>query len=126
MMHYKGYVASVQYDADARILHGEVAGLRDVITFQADSVAGIEKAFRDSVDDYLVFCRQRGEKPEKPYSGQFIVRAGSELHRDLVAIAQATGRSLNAVVVDYLKREVQRSMTDAAASARRIRRRKSA
>jgi predicted HicB family RNase H-like nuclease len=45
---------------------GEVAGLRDVIIFQADSAAGIEKAFRESVDDYLGFCRQRGEKSENP------------------------------------------------------------
>jgi predicted HicB family RNase H-like nuclease len=125
MMQYKGYIASVEYNADARILHGEVAGLRDVITFQADSVAGIEKAFRESVDDYLAFCRKRGEKPEKPYSGQFVVRAGSELHRDLVAIAQATGKSSNAVVIEYLKRESERAMSQAA-STRRTHRRKSA
>src|SRR5437016_2779657 len=107
MMNYKGYFGRVEYDADSKILHGEVVGLRDVITFQADSVAGIEKAFRQSVDDYLAFCRARGERPEKPASGQFVVRAGAKLHRDLTAIAHATGMSLNAVVVEYLKREVE-------------------
>src|SRR4051794_15832755 len=100
MMKHKGYIGTVEYDADARALHGEVVGLRDVITYQANSVGGIEKAFRESVDDYLAFCRARGEKPEKPYSGQFVVRAGSELHRDLVAIAHATRKSLNALVVE--------------------------
>jgi predicted HicB family RNase H-like nuclease len=125
MMHYKGYIGKVEYDPDAKLLHGEVAGLRDVITFQADSAAGIEKAFRESVDDYLAFCRQRGEKPGKPYSGQFIVRAGSQLHRDLVAIAQATGKSLNSVVVESLKRETQRALADSS-TAKRTSRRKSA
>ncbi len=125
MMKYKGYIGIVEYDADARILHGEVAGLRDVITFQADSATGIEKAFRESVDDYLDFCRKRREKPEKPYSGQFVVRAGSELHRDLAAVAQAAGKSLNAVVVESLKREVARSLSHSA-SPSPTRRRKSA
>jgi predicted HicB family RNase H-like nuclease len=65
---YKGYIGKVEYDPQAKLLHGEVAGLRDVITFQSDSTSRIEKAFRDSVDDYLAFCRERGERPEHPHS----------------------------------------------------------
>ena len=38
MMQYKGYAGKVQYDADANILHGEVLGIRDAVTFQARSV----------------------------------------------------------------------------------------
>ena len=49
----------------------EVINTRDVITFQADSAEAIERAFHDSVDDYLEFCKSRGEKPEKPFSGTF-------------------------------------------------------
>ena len=75
MMRYKSYFGKVEFDDEAKVLHGEVAGVRDVVTFQADSVEGIEKAFRESVDDYLAFCRKRGEAPEKPFSGQFVVRA---------------------------------------------------
>jgi predicted HicB family RNase H-like nuclease len=111
-MRYKGYIGTVEYDADAKILHGEVAGLRDVVTFQADSASGIEKAFRESVDDYLAFCRQRGEKPEKPCSGQFVVRVSSKLHRDLTSIAQVTGQSLNHVVKEYLERQLQQATTE--------------
>jgi predicted HicB family RNase H-like nuclease len=65
-MKYKNYEASVTYDEDARIFHGEVLHLRDVITFQGESVNELEQAFHDSVDDYLEFCKERGEKPEKP------------------------------------------------------------
>jgi predicted HicB family RNase H-like nuclease len=74
VMTYKGYEALVQYDEDAEIFHGEVMNLRDVITFQGSSVKELKKAFADSVEDYLAFCKERGEEPEKPYSGQFIVR----------------------------------------------------
>jgi predicted HicB family RNase H-like nuclease len=105
MMIHKGYIGKVEFDADARVLHGEVVGIRDVVTFRADDVAGIEKAFRDSVDDYLAFCKERGEDPEKPASGKFVVRTDPELHRKLSAIAEATDKSLNALVTEYLSRE---------------------
>ncbi|HEY4986176.1 MAG TPA: type II toxin-antitoxin system HicB family antitoxin [Bradyrhizobium sp.] len=63
-MRYKDYEAMVEYDEEAEIFHGEVADLRDVITFQAKSVAALKKAFADSIEDYLAFCKARGEEPE--------------------------------------------------------------
>jgi len=55
MMQYKGYSGRVEFDDEADIFHGEVIGLRDVITFQGKTVDEIKQAFRDSVDDYLDF-----------------------------------------------------------------------
>ena len=95
MMQHKGYAGKVEFDADAGILHGEVLGIRDVVTFQGTSVAEVQKAFRESVDDYLAFCKQRGESPDKPCSGQFLVRIDSELHRKASVLAELEGRSLN-------------------------------
>ena len=63
MKKYKGYIAKVEYDAESELFHGEVVGIRDVVTFQGRSVEECEKAFHDSVDDYLEFCRERSEKP---------------------------------------------------------------
>ena len=57
-MKYKGYQGHVTYDDDAKIFHGEVVGLRDVITFQGDSVKELEHAFKDSIDEYLAFCKK--------------------------------------------------------------------
>lgn len=68
-MEYKGYVGKVEFDDDAEIFHGEVLDTRDVITFQGKSVGELRQAFRDSIDDYLAFCEQRGESPDKPFSG---------------------------------------------------------
>ena len=70
MMEYKGHISKVAFDTDANLLHGEVAGIRDVVTFQGRSVAEIEKAFEESVDDYLKFCQERGEKPNRRRSQQ--------------------------------------------------------
>ena len=64
MMKYKKYFGHIEYDDKAKIFHGEVIGLKDVITFQGTTVDEIEKAFKDSIDDYLSWCKERGEKPE--------------------------------------------------------------
>jgi predicted HicB family RNase H-like nuclease len=66
IMEYQGYTGEVEFDDGASIFHGRVTNTRDVITFQAHSVSVLETAFRDSIDDYLSFCRERGEEPDKP------------------------------------------------------------
>jgi len=70
MMEYKGYIGKVEIDDEAGIYHGEIINIRDVITFEGISVDEVHKTFQESVDDYLDFCAQRGESPEKPFSDQ--------------------------------------------------------
>jgi predicted HicB family RNase H-like nuclease len=65
MMQYKGYTGRVEFDNEAGIFHGEVIGLRDVITSQGRTVDEVRDAFRESVEDDLAFCAKRGEEPEK-------------------------------------------------------------
>ncbi|SOE16840.1 predicted HicB family RNase H-like nuclease [Hoeflea halophila] len=105
MMHYNGYEALVEFDEDAELFHGEVINTRDVITFQGNSASELKKAFAESVDDYLAFCAERGVEPDKPYSGQFVVRAEPALHRALVTAAKRAGVSLNKLVTTTLARE---------------------
>ena len=81
MLEYKGYIGKVEMDDEAGILHGEVIDIRAAITFEGTSVDEIQKAFWESIDGYLDFCAQRGESPEKPFSGKFVVRLPAELHR---------------------------------------------
>ena len=105
MMTYKRYAGFVEFDEEANIFHGEVINIRDVITFQGSSVKELRKAFMDSVDDYLAFCAKRGEKPEKPFSGKFMVRLKPEDHRQIWVAAKKEGKSLNAWVRDHLIRD---------------------
>lgn len=106
MMHYKGYEAVVEFDEEAEIFHGEVLNLRDVITFQGASAAELKQAFADSVEDYLAFCKERGEEPEKPFSGQFVVRTEPNLHKAVSTAARRAGVSLNKWVTSTLERAV--------------------
>jgi predicted HicB family RNase H-like nuclease len=103
MMEYKGYVGVAEVDDEAGFIFGRVLGLRDVITFQGETVAEARQAFQDSVDDYLEFCARRGEDPEKSYSGKFVVRVKPELHRALVQAAEVSEMSLNALVEGVLE-----------------------
>jgi predicted HicB family RNase H-like nuclease len=102
MMKYKGYIGQVVYDDEAKIFHGEVVGLNDVITFQGKSVDELEQSFQDSVDDYLNWCKERGEKPEKTFSGTFNLRIPPELHAKLAFQAKELGLSLNSYVTERL------------------------
>ncbi len=107
MMEYKGYIGKVEIDDEAGILYGEVINVRDVITFEGESVDEIQKAFRDSVDDYLEFCAQRNESPEKPFSGKFVIRLPAELHRKAYIQAKLADKSLNGWVTEVLQTVLQ-------------------
>lgn len=98
-----GYEAQVSYDEEAGLFHGEVVNLRDVITFQGRSVNELKRAFKASIADYLAFCLERGEAPEKPYSGQFMVRVEPPLHRAVATAARRAGVSLNKWVAATLE-----------------------
>ena len=92
MMEYKGYFAKVEFDDNANIFHGEIINLRDVITFEGETVDELRTALVNSVEDYLAFCKERGEEPDKPYSGKFLVRVEPELHKTLVIQARKNAR----------------------------------
>jgi len=94
----------VDFDDEAGLFRGEILDLRDVITFQGRSVEELERAFRDSIDDYLAFCKERGEDPDRPFSGRLMLRLPSELHRRIYVEARHEGKSLNQWITDKLER----------------------
>jgi len=106
LIKYGNYIGKVEYDDEAGLFHGEVINLRDVITFQGDCVEDLRRAFKDSVEDYLDFCKERGENPEKPFSGKFVLRVDPELHQEISQRAQADHISLNQWINSRLEEAV--------------------
>lgn len=104
MMKYKGYFGEVTFDDEVKIFHGTVIGLKDVITFQGKNVDEIMKAFKDSIDDYLEWCEERGEQPEKTYSGNVRLRMNPDLHAYLALEAARNGMSLNDLINEKLRK----------------------
>jgi hypothetical protein len=68
-MAYKGYTARIDFDDDDGIFFGKIAGIRDGVSFHADTVKGLRAAFREAVDDYLDICAKLGKRPEKSIPG---------------------------------------------------------
>lgn len=103
MMKYKGYYGVVTYDEDAQILHGEVIGLRAVITFQADNARDIEKEFHTSVNVYLEWCKGREVKPDKEFSQVTFVLSSLKKHMPILQKEAALhGIILNQLVLDKI------------------------
>lgn len=63
---YRGYSASVSSSDRIGALCGEVSIDHDVIAFHALSVTDVESVFRQSIEDYLISCRELGREPDLP------------------------------------------------------------
>lgn len=110
ILKYKGYTGIFEFDPEARLFHGEVAHIRDVVTFQGRSVDELEVAFKESVEDYLALCVRVGKEPNKPYSGEIKLRLGPDLHREVATAASASGLSLNSWMKKALKRQAKMTL----------------
>jgi predicted HicB family RNase H-like nuclease len=106
-MEYKGYIGKVDIDEEVGILHGEVINIRDVITFEGRTVEELRRAFEESVEDYLAFCAERAEEPDKPFSGKFVVRLPVDLHRKAYIKARLADKSLNNWIAGVISTAVQ-------------------
>jgi len=102
-MKYKGYTGKAEYDDEAEIFYGEVIGLRDVVTFKGTSVRELHKSFRESIDDYLAFCKRMNKDPDIPASGKLVLRIPPELHSYASVSAKSEGKSLNSWVAEAVK-----------------------
>ena len=103
MMKYKGYNGKAEFDDEAEVFYGEVVGLRDVVTFKGTSVKELQKSFRESIDDYLAFCKRMNKSPDVPASGKLILRITPELHSYAAITAKSEGKSLNSWVAEAVK-----------------------
>ena len=65
-LEYKGYKTIPKLSVLDAVFYGEIAAIKDLVTWQSDTVEGIAKEFHSCVDDYLDFCKEIGKEPEKP------------------------------------------------------------
>jgi predicted HicB family RNase H-like nuclease len=105
-MTHDGYVAVVDIDEDAGVMHGRVVNARAILTFEGESIGELREAFADTIADYRDWCRERGVEPEKPFSGTLSLRLTPELHRRVAEKAALTGASVNQFIVERLEEAV--------------------
>lgn len=56
-MEYKGFIAEFEFDEDIGMYHGVVSNLRDVVNFYGATLEQLEIELKNSVEDYLDFCK---------------------------------------------------------------------
>ena len=106
MMTLDGYNAKIEYDADLDVFRGEILGLNGGADFYGKNPKELRAEFRKSLQVYLDVCREKGMDPRRSYSGKFNLRISPELHEKLAIVAQAEGKSINAVAQEALQQRV--------------------
>ena len=102
-MSHRGYTARVELDDRDNIFVGRILGIRSIISFHGETVAGLRAEFSQAVDEYLAECEERGIEPEKPASGKLLLRVPPEIHGKALVVAQAAGKSLNQWATEVLR-----------------------
>lgn len=95
VIRHNGYIGSVNFNIEDDCLHGKILHINDLITYEASTPSELQKAFEESIEDYLETCKQIGKDPDKAYSGTLNVRIGPERHRCVAIGASIQGISIN-------------------------------
>lgn len=106
---YKGYQGSSECSVEDECLFGRILFVRDLVTYEGETVAELEVAFREAVDDYLSTCAKLGKAPDKPFRGSFNVRVNPERHREIAVAAAQEGVSLNEWITEAVDERLGRT-----------------
>lgn len=113
-MTYKGYTASMVFDAEDRIIVGRVLDIDDIISFHGDSVADFEAHFHAVIDDYVAAAKALGGEPERPASGRVMLRIDPAVHAAALRAAARSGTSLNKWAEKTLGKAARKSVAGTA------------
>ncbi|HEY9627826.1 MAG TPA: toxin-antitoxin system HicB family antitoxin [Coleofasciculaceae cyanobacterium] len=96
---------------NAKILLGTVLDIKDVITFEGETVEEITQEFYRSVDSYLALCNEVGEDPDRAFSGRLPLRTTPENHHIIYLAAAQAEKSINAwmeaIIVEAARKVIQ-------------------
>lgn len=110
---YKGYQGTIEPQIDDGTLYGKIAFIRDLVTYEADTLPKLIAEFHLSVDGYLEDCEELDKEPDKPFKGSLNVRLGEELHRQMaMSVLEATPsvrtKSINAFICEAVTEKLDR------------------
>ncbi len=108
IIEYKNYLGSVEYSDDDEVFFGKILGIRDLVTYEGESVKELKQSFYESVDDYLQTCEELGKQPEKTFKGSFNIRIEADLHRLAFVLSTEKNISLNNFVKEAIKEKIQK------------------
>lgn len=98
--------AKINYDPELQMFRGEFIGLNGGADFYSDNVAGLESEGRQSLQTFLEVCKEQGIEPYQHYSGKFMTRTTSEVHKQISEKATAKGKSINQWINDLIQQDL--------------------
>jgi len=106
-MSYKGYTARIEFDERDNIFVGRVLGVKAIIGFHGETVTELRADFEAAIDFMIEESQKQGITPEKPASGNLMLRVSPELHADALIAAQSAGKSLNQWAAEALSKAIR-------------------
>ena len=110
---HNGYIGSIEASVEDNCLFGKVLFIKALVSYEGKTVAELDAAFREAVDDYLTTCQALGQTPEKPCKGSFNVRVGHDLHLAAALAASRKKVTLNDLTRQALSEFLQHHSADA-------------
>lgn len=99
---YKGYVATVKYDRGSNLFQGKVEGVISELSFEDSTVDGLEKNFRETIDNYLRWCEENGKEPEEQFTGDIKIQTHPNLLARMFLLCEEMGLSVDRFIEDAL------------------------
>jgi predicted HicB family RNase H-like nuclease len=98
-----GVRAVIAFDPDINMFRGEFIGLNGGADFYATDINGLRREGETSLKVFLDICAEEGVEPYKKVSGRFNLRLPQDLHDKAVALAKASGKSVNSWLADVIR-----------------------
>jgi predicted HicB family RNase H-like nuclease len=109
-LEYKNFIGTVNFSEEDDVFYGKLVGINALVTFEGQTVAGLKKAFKEAVSDYIKYCKTKGIKAQKTYTGVLNVRLTPEMHRNAAITATKRGTTLNSLIKQAVEKELKASL----------------
>jgi len=103
VMEINGVKAVIAFDPDITMFRGEFIGLNGGADFYATDIEGLRREGELSLIVFFEMCAEEGVSPYKKASGRFNLRLPQDIHDKAVAMAKASGKSVNAWIADVIR-----------------------
>jgi len=107
-LEYKGYYGSIEYSKEDNCLFGKVLGMpNSLLSYEGNTASELYGDFKDAIDDYLDYCKEKEIKPKKSYSGTLNIRIPSEIHCRMAICAEKQGTSINSFIRESIEKRLE-------------------
>jgi predicted HicB family RNase H-like nuclease len=103
VMEVNGVKAVIAFDPEINMFRGEFVGLNGGADFYSTDIDGLRREGETSLKIFLDMCAEEGVSPHRKTSGRLNLRLSQELYDKAATMAKASGKSLNAWIVDVIR-----------------------